>query len=57
MDRIIGVFDSGVGGLTTTSEIHKTVPDVKIIYYNDHQHCPYGERSRLELLTITRKIV
>lgn len=58
MDRvIIGVFDSGVGGLTTASKIHEMTPNAKIIYYNDHQHCPYGERSKSELLAITSEIV
>ena len=56
-DTIVGVFDSGVGGLTTVDTIRAEIPGAQIIYHNDHIHCPYGERSKTELLRITSKIV
>ena len=41
----IGVFDSGVGGLSVARSIIKLLPDEKIIYYGDTEHLPYGEKS------------
>lgn len=57
MNDIIGVFDSGVGGMTTLAEIRKLLPTAQIIYYNDHAHCPYGSHTKSELLAITSQIV
>ena len=42
----IGVFDSGVGGLTVVKEIFKILPQEKVIYFGDTARCPYGPRSR-----------
>lgn len=47
---VIGVFDSGLGGLTVVKEIKKLLPDVSIIYLGDTARVPYGTRSR-EILT------
>ncbi len=41
----IGVFDSGVGGLSVVNAIHNELPDLEIIYKDDKQHVPYGTRS------------
>lgn len=41
----IGVFDSGIGGLTVASAIHKNLPDEEIIYLGDTAHLPYGDKS------------
>lgn len=43
--RSIGVFDSGVGGLTVAAAIHKLLPMEVIQYYGDTAHLPYGEKS------------
>lgn len=43
---MIGLFDSGVGGLSVFKEIHKLLPDEEYIYYSDNAHCPYGEKSQ-----------
>ena len=40
----IGVFDSGLGGLSVAAQILQTLPDEKIIYFADNAHVPYGER-------------
>lgn len=42
---MIGVFDSGVGGLTVVKEIFKALPDYQIVYFGDTAHLPYGTKS------------
>ncbi len=44
-NRAIGVFDSGLGGLTVVKEITKVLPDEQIIYFGDTARVPYGTRS------------
>ncbi|MDD5416023.1 MAG: glutamate racemase [Candidatus Daviesbacteria bacterium] len=46
----IGIFDSGIGGLTVTKEIVKQLPDESIIYIGDTARVPYGTRSK-EIIT------
>lgn len=43
---MIGVFDSGVGGLSVLRELRKVLPNERYVYYSDNAHCPYGEKSR-----------
>ena len=45
----IGVFDSGVGGLSVAREIFRQLPQERIIYFGDTAHVPYGSRSIEEL--------
>ncbi len=45
-NRPIGVFDSGVGGLTFAKEIKRLLPHESMIYFGDTQHLPYGEKSK-----------
>lgn len=42
----IGIFDSGVGGLSVLKEVRKVLPEARFIYYADNANCPYGEKSR-----------
>jgi glutamate racemase len=42
---MIGIFDSGVGGLTVVREIKKLLPDVSIVYFGDTARLPYGNKS------------
>ena len=42
----IGVFDSGLGGLTTVKQLHRLMPNEDIIYFGDTGRVPYGSRSR-----------
>ena len=42
---VIGIMDSGSGGLSVLREIRKTLPDQHYIYYADNAHCPYGEKK------------
>ena len=44
-NRPIGVFDSGVGGLTVAKEIKNVLPKESIIYFGDAKHLPYGNKS------------
>ena len=41
----IGVFDSGIGGLTVASSINKLLPNESIVYFGDTAHLPYGDKS------------
>ena len=45
MCRAIGVFDSGVGGLSVLHHIRRTLPDERLIYVADSGHVPYGDKS------------
>lgn len=49
-NKAIGVFDSGVGGLTVLAEIRKTLPNENIIYLGDTKNFPYGSRSKEEII-------
>jgi len=50
---MIGVFDSGSGGLTVLKEIRKKSPKLDILYFGDLKHMPYGSRSKEELGALT----
>ena len=58
---MIGIFDSGVGGLSVFREIHRILPEEKYIYWSDNAHCPYGEKSREYIIeraiSITRHLL
>ena len=43
--QAIGIFDSGIGGLTVANAIIQRLPQEKIIYFGDTAHLPYGEKS------------
>lgn len=45
-NRPIGVFDSGLGGLTVVKELNRLLPDEDIVYFGDTGRVPYGNRSR-----------
>ena len=53
---MIGIFDSGVGGLTVFREIKKILPNERYIYYSDNAHCPYGEKSKEYIIDRARSI-
>lgn len=44
-DRPIGVFDSGIGGMTVVKELFETVPNERIVYFGDTARLPYGTKS------------
>ena len=41
----VGIFDSGLGGLTVLDAVAKRLPDVPFVYYGDNAHAPYGVRT------------
>ena len=41
----IGIFDSGIGGLTIARAIKRKLPNESLIYFGDTQHLPYGDKS------------
>jgi glutamate racemase len=45
----IGVFDSGVGGLTVLAEVHRAMPAEDLLYVADSGHAPYGERPEAQI--------
>lgn len=53
---MIGIFDSGVGGLSVFREIRKLLPEESYIYYSDNAHCPYGEKSVEYIIGRAREI-
>jgi len=55
--RVIGLFDSGVGGLTVMKEILEQLLDVRIVYFGDTARIPYGNRSGKELIRFGEEIV
>ena len=53
---MIGIFDSGIGGLSVFREIRKLLPEQGYIYYSDSAHCPYGEKSKEYIIDRARAI-
>lgn len=53
---VVGVFDSGVGGLSVLRELERAVPGASFVYYADTAHCPYGEKSAEYVLSRSRAI-
>lgn len=53
----IGVFDSGVGGLTVVRELMRQIPDERMVYFGDTARLPYGAKSRDTIIRFSRQIV
>lgn len=53
----IGVFDSGVGGLTVAREIMRQLPNERIVYFGDTARVPYGSKSKETITRFSRQIV
>lgn len=54
---MIGVFDSGIGGVTVMKELIKILPNEDYIYYSDTINNPYGDKTNEEIVNISDKIV
>lgn len=52
-ERYIGLFDSGLGGLTVARELLRRQPDINVEYFGDTAHMPYGERSAEDVRDLT----
>lgn len=53
----IGVFDSGVGGISVLAELMRTLPRERFLYYGDSLHAPYGTKPETEVLGYVRGIM
>ncbi|MDQ5962756.1 MAG: glutamate racemase [Patescibacteria group bacterium] len=54
---IVGVFDSGVGGMSVLSAIRKRMPNLDVIYVGDNVRAPYGNRTEEEVKQYTKEIL
>ena len=57
MNNPIGVFDSGVGGLTVAREIMRQLPGEDMVYFGDTARVPYGSKSKQTVLKYSKQIV
>ena len=57
LEMPIGVFDSGMGGLTVMREIMRQIPNEKVIYFGDTARVPYGSKSKETVTRFSRQIV
>ena len=55
-DLPIGIFDSGIGGLTVANAVKKILPNESILYFGDTQHLPYGEKSVEAIQQFSKRI-
>lgn len=53
----VGVFDSGIGGLTVAREIMRNLPSEKMVYFGDTARVPYGSKSRETVIRYSRQII
>lgn len=53
----VGIFDSGVGGITVLKEALKQLPELEYVYYTDNLHVPYGTKSKEEVYGYVAEIV
>ena len=56
-NKKIGIFDSGIGGVTVLKEIIKILPEEDYIYYSDSKNNPYGDRNDEQIKKICNNIV
>lgn len=56
-EKPIGMFDSGVGGLTVAREVIRNLPNERIVYFGDTARVPYGGKSKDTILRYSRQIV
>ncbi|QQR85257.1 MAG: glutamate racemase [Flavobacteriales bacterium] len=54
--RPIGIFDSGIGGLTVAKAIRQALPAERLLYFGDNAHIPYGDKTNAEILRLSRGI-
>ncbi|MBV6492122.1 MAG: Glutamate racemase [Turneriella sp.] len=54
--KSIGVFDSGLGGLTVLKEIHRVLPQENLVYFGDTARVPYGNKSSATIIRYSKEI-
>jgi glutamate racemase len=52
----IGIFDSGIGGLTVAKAVKNVLPNESLIYFGDTEHLPYGDKSTAAIQAFSIKI-
>lgn len=57
MNTPIGIFDSGLGGLTVARAIHEKLPQESLVYYGDTARVPYGAKSKETIVRFTRNAI
>ena len=55
MDKAIGVFDSGIGGLSILNSLVEKLPNENFIYLSDNKNCPYGNKSQEQIINFSLK--
>ncbi|MBJ7629303.1 glutamate racemase [Weissella confusa] len=55
--RPIGVFDSGVGGVSTLKKLHEMLPNEDFLFYGDSKNAPYGSKSQEAVYMLSKDIV
>jgi glutamate racemase len=53
----IGVFDTGAGGLTVLAALRQELPNESYVYFGDTAHCPYGERTEDDIITLVQQAI
>ena len=53
----IGIFDSGLGGLTVQQEIAARIPDQSLVYFGDNKYAPYGVRDHEQIYELTQNAI
>jgi glutamate racemase len=53
---VIGIFDSGVGGLSVMTEVVRELPQEDVLYFADSLHCPYGRRPHTEIQALSQGV-
>jgi hypothetical protein len=54
-DMAVGIFDSGLGGLTVLSAVEARLPDLPLVYFGDNAHTPYGVRDADDIYDLTTR--
>jgi glutamate racemase len=57
MNRPVGLYDSGIGGLSVVREVFRQLPHESVLYFGDTARVPYGARSEAEIIAFNREIV
>ena len=53
----VGIFDSGVGGLSVWLQVRKLLPEESLLYFGDGKNCPYGDRPQAEVIACAERAV
>ena len=55
MKNPIGIFDSGIGGISILEKLIQLLPNENFIYLADNRNCPYGSKSKKEIISLSNK--